>query len=322
MNTDNGKTIEVSSQEAIGDSPIQGFATKDGEVTSRGGKPVEAPARQAAQPAVKAKAPAEGDDQAQGQAGDDSQRHKSAQARIDRAVGRQREAERERDALRSRLDAIEARLNGNGHAQQPQQQQRQAPTDGAPDVTKYEYGELDARYIRDLARYEARQEFQAQQENVKRQDTSAAQERANAEWRAKADEFRDSGIDKYDDFEELVLDNSLPLTQTLAELFFDSKHGVDIAYEYAQDPQEAKRISAMSPARQAAWFGRKEAEYSSESPDADDDAQAHEQAPRSRKTTQAPPPPKSRTRGSGGQQEASGATTDFAQFERMASKRQ
>lgn len=326
-NENDGTTQTAFTPDTSEGREIQGFATKDGEVISRSGTSAQAPGRALATPAVKAKGAAapEGDDQGQA---DDAGKHKSAQARIDRAVGRQREAERERDAARTekaaleaRLAAIEARVNGNGNANaNGQQQQRQA--DGVPQPTDYQYGELDAAYIRDLAKYEARQEILAQQQQHQARTTTADQQRQQEAFKAKADEFRDRGVDKYDDFEDVVFDNSVPISPIMAELAFDSDHGPDILYALAQDLKEAKRVSALSPARQAAWFGRKEAELSSEASDADEDEHGNPPQATSPKTPQAPPPPQTRTRGSGGPQRVSADTSDFAAFERMASTKQ
>jgi hypothetical protein len=303
-------------------SQLQGFATKDGEIIPRSGESAAAPGKQAAASTapVKAKTTATRDEPA-GE-GDDAaaqQRHKSAQARIDRAVGGQRAAERERDATRAELAAMQARMaaletrgNGNGGGNQQRQ------TGGAPQPADYQYGELDSAYIRDLAKYEVRQEFTELSKTQQQQTTTREQEAAAAEWQRRSGEFRERGVDKYDDFEDVVFDNATPISPVIADLLFESDHGPEIAYALASDLKEAKRVSGLSPARQAAWFGRREAEMSSESSDADGDTDGTSKA--TLKTTQAPPPPQTRTRGSGGQQQVSASTSDFAAFERLATK--
>lgn len=297
---------------------FQGFATKDGEIIPpKGESAAPKTAKVAVKPAAKTPGDAAGDPEGDGAPDPDQERHKSAQTRINKAVGKQRAAERESARLRdentrlsARLDAIEARLNGESAGKKPKSDPN------APQPDDYENGELDMQYIRDSARYEARKEFEAQ--NRKSTETQKSQEQAaqQREMQKRLDSFVQSGLGKYDDFDEVVLDDGLNISQTLGELFLESEHGPDIAYAMASDPNEAKRVSAMTPSRQAAWFGQKEAELSSESSDAGDPPP--EGGARTPKTTQAPPIPKAKARGNGASQATSAATSDFAAFERMA----
>jgi len=303
---------------------FQGFATRDGERIEPTPKEPDAPAPKGGEQKAKGgdqekdKKPEGGDDA-------DNEQHKSAQKRINQAIGRQRAAERRADNLEAQLSQMTQRLTALEQGGQQQQQQNGKPkTDpNAPQPADYEYGELDAAYIRDLARYEARKEFETQTTNSQKQQRTASEQEAQQAKNQRLDAFYTKGLDIADDFEEVISDDGLKISSTLGELAMESEHGPQIIYAMASNPKEAKSVSAMSPARQAAWFGTKEAELSSESSDAEEHSgQQTPQSSTSPKTTQAPPPPKGKTRGSGETQQVSPATTDFKQFERLAMKKQ
>jgi hypothetical protein len=310
---------------------FQGFSTKDGEVVKveegANGKAGDRPAKTTPEkPAKPAKA---ADDDAADDAGDEQaadpaqeQRHKSAQQRINRAVAAQRAAERRADNLQRQLDkmderfaGLEAKIAGGGKEQRD-------PNEPRPD--DYELGELDPKYTAAVARYHAKKTVETERTTSEKKQQDQATERQIQEFQKKRDKLEADGLEKYDDFAEVVFDDNLTVSPILVELIFDSEHGADIAYQLASDPKEAAKVSAMSPQRQAAWFGRKEAEWeSSASSDAGEQEDEEDEEPQIRqpsKTTQAPLPPKRKTRGGGSTQPTSGATSDFAAFERAAMK--
>lgn len=256
---------------------------------------------------------------------------KSAQERIDQAVKRQREAERKLDQLTGSHRTLEARLAaieaGKAPGQQTPLTNAQQPTQrdpNAPDPTdtrKYQYGELDARYIADVARYEAQKVIDADRQQ-RDQQTRSQQAQAT---KAKFEGFIEKSSEKYADFRQTVIEsaerNEWPLTQTLGELIVESEHGADIAYHLATNPADAERLAKLTPAKQAAWFGAQEARYSATSPAATrGNAQEMREPPA--RMTQAPPVPVTRLRGnSGNPSPVAPDTQDFAAFERLAMKR-
>lgn len=256
--------------------------------------------------------------------GDKGDKHNSAQARIDKAVKAQRTAERRADAaerradsLEQRLAGIEARLNGGAGGAKPANTNS---SDTEPDPSKYEGGEFDAKYIRDLARYEA---TKAAREST-RQSAQAAQtqeqQQAAAAFKAQIEEFTEKATDKYDDFAEVVFDESNKFSNTLVELSLDSEYGAQIAYELAQDPKEQRRLANLSPAAQAKWFGKREAELSSQAEDAKqkNGESSGDETETAKPKPKAPPPPQHQAKGNGGTGAVNAATEDFAAFERMA----
>ena len=259
-------------------------------------------------------------------------RQKSAQERIDLAVKRQREAERRADVAEGRYQSLEQRfaqlehriVNGpltNGQAQ------NNAHDPSAPDPVKYQYGELDSRYIADLARHETQKTIEANNER----QAQATREQQIAAHKVKVDELGQKGAQKYEDFVETVIEtakrNEWPLPRVVGELAMESDHGPDILYHLATNHAEAEKLKGMSPAQQARWFGLQEAKWSAGS-SAANRGQSQQRQTQQRgqedqgqtvRTTQAPQP-LTRVRGSGNVQSVSADTTDFAAFEAMANE--
>lgn len=245
------------------------------------------------------------DDAAENDA-DPQRQRQSAQERINRAVRQQREAERQRDAARAELERIRA-------GAQPGQGTEQPAQDAPPDPSKYEYGELDTRFLRDHARYEARQEYaRLRQEDEKRDNERRAQEQAQT-IAQKVETVRTVAAEKYADLDD-VLDEATAagaqLTPTMISLMAESEPDVaaDVVYHLAKNPKEAIRFQRLSPLRQAIEYGKLEAKYS-----AKDSGKG--------KTPGAPQPPQTKVRGASGKFSAAGDTTDFAAFEALANGR-
>lgn len=177
------------------------------------------------------------------------------QKRINQAIKRQRAAERERDALRAETRTLSdrlARLEGamsTGARTAPltaaQSGGNNANTETAPDPSKYQYGDLDTRYIADVARFEARQTLRAEQAQQQRQTQSAKDAEAEAEKAESLRNFAAKGSERYEDFDEVVIAssqaNEWPMSNTLGELVVGSDHGPDIAYFLASHQDEARR---------------------------------------------------------------------------------
>lgn len=278
-------------------------------------------------------------------------RKKDVNSRMGELTRLRREAERreettrrENDDLRRRLDALErgekpaTLTNGNKGG-------RTVSQDGKPDPTdteKYQYGELDAKYIADLARFETLQAIEEREQGKTKEQKDQQDAAASVAFKEAVTAFEEAGLEQFDDFEEVViatynLDKTdpgfWPLSQTMAELIFESDHGPAIAYNLASDPKEARRIAALPLARQAAWFGVQEAKLSAGSaasskantddgvtkPQAEAGTKRQLPQPRTGQARESKAPlPLTKLNGAGGNRVPSAATTDFAAFEAMA----
>jgi hypothetical protein len=89
-------------------------------------------------------------------------------------------------------------------------------------------------------------------------------------------EREEAAMDRYDDFDQVVKNPNLPITDYMAQAIKSSDVGPDVAYWLGTNPKEASRISRLSPLLQAKEIGRIEAKIATEPP--------------VRKTTSAPAP--------------------------------
>jgi hypothetical protein len=89
-------------------------------------------------------------------------------------------------------------------------------------------------------------------------------------------EREEAARDRYDDFEQVAYNQSLPITTVMAQTIQASDVGPDVAYYLGSNPREAERISRLSPYLQAKEIGKIEAKLADNPP--------------VKKTTSAPPP--------------------------------
>lgn len=275
-------------------------------------------------------APAEDDSSADGdgdgEEGDGKPKPKSVEERIGELTAAEREAkrqlaERDRD-LEYWRGRAEGTINEDGSPVNPPADERTIPADDPdrPTPEDYQYGETDAAYIRDLARYEARAAYAEERQNAQVQEQLQDVENKHSERVVTAKE-------RYADYDEVVVKgadvdpatgNAKWACSPLMSLGIKtSDFGPDIAYELATNPEESVRIANLSPLEQAKEFGR--LEYKAELAAKADGRLSGEAAPT--KVTNAPEPPP-RARGAGGRFDAADDTDDFAAFEQKVDARQ
>lgn len=72
--------------------------------------------------------------------------------------------------------------------------------------------------------------------------------------------------DKWDDYDEVALNDNLPVTEGMALTIVESEIGPDILYWLGRNPKEAERISRLSPLSQAREIGKIEIHLSANPP--------------------------------------------------------
>lgn len=80
-------------------------------------------------------------------------------------------------------------------------------------------------------------------------------------------EREESARDKYDDFDQVVHNPKLRITDAMAETIKASEVGPEIAYWLGNNPKEADRVSRLSPLQQAREIGKIEAKVSTNPPE-------------------------------------------------------
>lgn len=162
----------------------------------------------------------------------------------------QRSWERERQQL---LDGILSTKRG----EVPQAPQGAAPADeGRPDPAKFSDFQS---YMQAEVAYGVKQQLAGLQ-----QATTAAEQR-NVETQRReilaqgVQKQFEAGVEKYSDFEDIVSDPDLPITQAMAEVLAESEIGADLAYYLGKNPKEAARIARLPAISAARELGKLEA---------------------------------------------------------------
>lgn len=131
-------------------------------------------------------------------------------------------------------------------------QPRQAPP--ASDLTPEQFGSYED-YAEALAERRA-EELLVQRETAKQQQALFEQYYDREE----------TARDKYDDFDQVAYNSSLPVTEIMAQSIQASDIGPDVLYWLGSNPKEAERISRLNPILQAKEIGKVEASLTSNPP--------------------------------------------------------
>jgi len=193
-------------------------------------------------------------------------RYRGVQARIDELTRSRREAEREAEYWKARVQG--------GTAQNPAPTPATTPPDPAKFKTQEDY--IDA--VTDFKVAQKLAEKDAEQSHVKQ-----VNDRAQS-WQEKLVVARAEAPD----FDQVMNNADVPVSNHVADLLLESDAGAKIAYHLARNPDKLEAINGMTPAKVAIELGKLEASLTKSSiqatiPDV--------------KTSKAPPP--ARTLGQG-----------------------
>lgn len=242
---------------------------------------------------------------------DQSKRKRSVTQRINKAVARQREAER-------RVRELEQQLAAQRNASQDltrQQEKGTEPDDDSPpdpsDSRRFPYGEIDPAFIQALVDYQSKRnlrEFERRQQEIRQKEIA---EEAARRAQKRATEIVERGIRKYADFKESVVDTAQrgdwPLSQTILNLALNSEVGEDVLYYLATNADNAQEIAAKPDIEQALYFGRLEARFLLSRKDT--------KSPKSKPNVSKAPQPVRQARGSISKVETDDESGSFADFE-------
>lgn len=266
-------------------------------------------------------------------------RGKSAKERVQQAVTRQREAEREAEYWKA---VAEGRVQPpqqqqpaqEGQTQQTQEGQAQEGQTGEelkeptpPNPNDYDYGRSDENYIEARIQYEAdRRFYDFQKKQEEREEQNRRQQEAAEKQRQWQERAKKAAEEKYPDFAEKVDQGAQrgdwPCPPEMALAIMESEQGPDIAYHLASNPDEAKEIADMPTNAQYRAIGRLEARFaenSAPSQTSDQEATSAENGAKKKVASDAPEPPKRRTRGASSKHTPSDDTPDFRTFEQQHS---
>lgn len=194
---------------------------------------------------------------------------KTVQDRINELVRQREDTKREADA---QLAALRKEFEDYKKSQTVSDQPKTAepnPADVNADGTpKYELGEFDPQYIRDLTRYTFTQERERAAAEAAQQQQATAQEQAQVtlqtEWNSKVE----AATVEYPDFVEKgqeMLANFSNLDQNyaayLSNVLMSMEKGPDVLYYLSNNPAEAVKIVNSGAQKATLALGRIEAKF-------------------------------------------------------------
>jgi hypothetical protein len=201
--------------------------------------------------------------------------------RIDELTGNWRNAERERDAATARAAELERELQQLRAGKKPDtNDEAQPPPKREPDPSRrptLEDFDFDA---------EAHAEAVANWVIEKREREREAS-RKETEQRQTLAEKRAAFEAEHDDFAEVAMDPTLPITREMSDAMLESDNPHAIAYYLGKNRAEAEEISQMSPTAQIRAIGRIEAKLDAPAAPAADPAIPPKPSP----VSKAPAPP-------------------------------
>lgn len=159
----------------------------------------------------------------------------------------------EKTYTQAEIDAmIGKRLAREQRKWEREQQAKQAPVPAVPTeiptAEQFDSPQAYAEFIRAEA-----------EKLVKHQEISKQRAAIDDAYADREEEARS----KYDDFEQVVYNPKLVITNEMAETIKASEIGPDLAYWLGSNPKEADRIARMSPLQQAREIGKLEAKLGS-----------------------------------------------------------
>lgn len=258
-------------------------------------------------------APTEGDEASK------SKKKTRFQERIDELTAKAKEAER-------RAEAAEAKLKGQDPEPKPAPKAAPAvaelveptPTDENEDGSpKYELGEFDPQYIKDLTKFALKSEKAALEQEAAKADEiasmNAEKEALETSWSAKLPDAQE----RYPDFNEkgqalvATFDGiNAAYGEFLSATLMSLDHGTDVLYYLANNVDEANKIVAAGPSRAGIMLGRLDARFDEdETPDDTTEKPV-------RKTSSAPTPPPQNKGTSVAKAQISDDTDDLDAFSR------
>lgn len=162
---------------------------------------------------------------------------RNVQKRISQLTQQRSQAQQEAATLRQQLEALQSQSQP---AAEPKQEDFQSFDDFA--VARAEF----------RARETVRQELGALSKAVQQSQGQAEQAARTADWDLKAEDARD----RYDDFDDVVLIDTNPVSPAMAQAYAEADNGADVAYHIASNPKLAREISGLSPMQAVIRIGR------------------------------------------------------------------
>ena len=114
-------------------------------------------------------------------------------------------------------------------------------------------------YVEAVAAWKAEQIITQREGDAQKQSKARAEQDARERARQTFEQRAETVREKHEDYDDVVLNPQLPITDAMAMTMQESESGPELAYFLGKNPQEAARIAQLSPFLQAKELGRLEA---------------------------------------------------------------
>lgn len=167
---------------------------------------------------------------------------------VDRIVSKEK-ARVERKIQRDIQREIDQRIEERLKAQTPEKVEE--PSKPRPDQFQ-----TTEEYVEAVAEWKADELLKKRIEVAQREHQERARAQHHEQVLTTFKEREHAAKAKYEDFEEVAYDPSLPITPAMAQVIQESDLGPEVAYFLGKNPKDAERISRLSPFLQAKELGR------------------------------------------------------------------
>jgi len=172
---------------------------------------------------------------------------KGVEKRIGKLTFEKRQAQREAEELRRKIEALEsAKPTAQTQAQNP-------PTLESAGYDEVVYQDQMAQWLE--SKLDARLDQREQKTQASKQQEAL---------QAKFEDFSTRSAtfaEQHDDFFEAIQQPDLPVSDAMRDMIFESEKGPEIIYHLANNFDKADQISRMSPTKAAFEIGRLEARF-------------------------------------------------------------
>ena len=230
---------------------------------------------------------------------------KGVKKRIGEIVKEQRQTERERDRLLEQTSKMEERIAALEAGKKPDEKPdekpavAQKPEDERPkepdedDDAFEDYGQYKkaySEYLEKLTDWKAERAVEKALQKDRDAREQAEQEKREKEEDERYEQNVAEGKKKYEDFEEVAIDNGLTYTDAMTQAIVGSEIFVELAYHLGGNPDEVERIAALTPVSQIREIGRIEERLQAKPPEKDKDKSPSDDKSGKKRTTTATEP--------------------------------
>jgi len=259
MSVDSTEPIETDVEELEEENPAEVEKKKEPESENKEEKEEEESEEEEPEPEVSP---------------DDS---KKVKKRIGKLTKKWRTAERERDFEKQKRLDLEKKLN-ELEAKMP-----------ATDKPQKEDFEDEDDYIEALVDWKTESKLKASQAKVEKAIKDEDEQKAVTETYDGLDDAIEQGSEKYKDFNDVVFNEDLILSENLTQIALDSDIAEDILYYLGSNPEESERLSKLDPIRAAKEIGKIEIKLEA-SEEEEEEEEESSPTPKKKKQTKAPAP--------------------------------